>query len=141
MKKRSGVTIFSSVFILAKRTLPSYSRATASNVGAISTQGRHQGAQKSTTTGSDDCSTSCPKLRSVTSVYASDIQILLGQMPPAWTACAGPRTPPTLRGYRIYDSTPDRRGSSARSVAVAGRQVASGNGRCYHQAIIRPSFP
>src|SRR5580704_7834589 len=63
-----GVTLFSSVFILPIRTLPANSPANSSIVGAKRRQGPHQGAQKSTSTGSLESSTSALKLASVNSL-------------------------------------------------------------------------
>src|SRR5690606_32058392 len=48
---------------------PSYSAASSSMIGAIIRHGPHQTAQKSTSTGTSDCSTSCSKLSSVSVTY------------------------------------------------------------------------
>eukprot|EP00959_Pyramimonas_sp_CCMP1952_P402725 8439090-Pyramimonas_sp.AAC.1 len=50
--------------------LPSYSLANSSIRGAIMRQGPHQGAQKSTSTGTEDLSTSASKVLSLTAVAA-----------------------------------------------------------------------
>src|ERR1044071_4163792 len=55
----------SSTFSLPILALPSYSDATASMVGVICRQGPHHSAQKSTSTGTADCSTSWSKPPSV----------------------------------------------------------------------------
>src|SRR5215217_3002272 len=56
----------SSVLSLAIVSLPSYSPASSSRIGATARHGPHQGAQKSTTTGTSDCSTFCSNSLSVT---------------------------------------------------------------------------
>src|SRR5690606_20618725 len=61
----SAVARFSSTLTLAIFTLPAYSSASSSRAGAIILQGPHQGAQKSTSTGSEDCSTLASKSASV----------------------------------------------------------------------------
>jgi hypothetical protein len=60
-----GVAWWSSVFILPILTLPAYSVARASTAGAIARQGPHQGAQKSTNTGTSELRTSWSKAPSV----------------------------------------------------------------------------
>src|SRR5262245_44595452 len=47
--------------------LPFISLATCSSAGAMALHGPHHSAKKSTSTGSDDCKTSCSKLASETS--------------------------------------------------------------------------
>src|SRR5579883_2109246 len=61
-----GVCGFSSMLILATVTLPFMSVASSSRKGAIILQGPHHSAQKSTSTGPEDFSTSCSKLWSLT---------------------------------------------------------------------------
>ena len=61
---------FSSTFTLAIFTLPAISFEISSRAGPIMRQGPHHSAQKSTTTGSEDLSTSCSKLESVTFTVA-----------------------------------------------------------------------
>src|SRR4051812_1029091 len=61
---------FSSTFTLAILTLPCISAAISSSAGPIMRQGPHHSAQKSTTTGSADFSTSWSKLVSVTFMVA-----------------------------------------------------------------------
>src|SRR5262245_61501266 len=52
-------------------TLPLRSVATASSAGDMALHGLHHSAKKSTTTGSDDCSTSASKFASETKGVAS----------------------------------------------------------------------
>src|SRR5215831_3802534 len=66
----------SSTFSLTTRALPAYFSATASTVGANMRQGAHQAAQKSTSTGRSDFSTSFSKLLSLTSLTWSLIEKL-----------------------------------------------------------------
>ncbi len=61
---------FSSTLTLAIFTRPFISLEISSSAGPIARQGPHHSAQKSTTTGSADCSTSCSKLASVTFTVA-----------------------------------------------------------------------
>src|SRR5438477_11659535 len=57
-------------------TFPSYSLASSSTIGPIILQGPHHSAQKSTSTGVSDLSTSCSKLASVkVTIFAADIQL------------------------------------------------------------------
>src|SRR6266576_2953044 len=56
---------WSSMLTLPTFTLPSYSLASSSRIGAIILQGPNHSAQKSTSTGVDDFKTSCSKLASV----------------------------------------------------------------------------
>src|SRR5271170_7687257 len=73
-----GVDGLSSVFILPILILPWYSVARASTVGVIALQGPHQGAQKSTRTGTSEFSTSWSKEPSVKfSVLSPAIKIVL----------------------------------------------------------------
>src|SRR2546426_9215530 len=53
------------MFTLPTLTFPSYSLASSSRIGAIILQGPHHSAQKSTSTGVGEFSTSCSKLASV----------------------------------------------------------------------------
>src|SRR5580658_11066793 len=62
-----GVAPLRSTSILPTVILPSYSWASSSTIGAIARHGPHQAAQKSTSTGLSDFSTSESKLASVTS--------------------------------------------------------------------------
>jgi hypothetical protein len=55
------------------RALPTKPAATSSKTGAIALQGPHQGAQKSTTTGTTESNTSALKVASVTAAVKSDI--------------------------------------------------------------------
>ena len=57
-------------------TEPVYSEANSAITGAIIRQGPHQGAQKSTSTGSWDCKTSCWKFESVNSATLAMISLL-----------------------------------------------------------------
>src|SRR3712207_9070915 len=61
---------FSSTLSLAIFTLPAISLEISSRAGPIMRQGPHHLAQKSSTTGSEDCRTSCAKLASVTLTVA-----------------------------------------------------------------------
>src|ERR1017187_7337464 len=61
-----GVMGLASTSTLATLTRPSYSPASSSTMGAIILQGEHHDAQKSTSTGTSESSTSCLKLVSVT---------------------------------------------------------------------------
>src|ERR1700690_1395282 len=72
-----GVAPLRSTSILPTLTLPSYSPASSSTIGAIARQGPHQAAQKSSRTGLSDFSTSESKLASVTSTV-----VLLAILPP-----------------------------------------------------------
>ena len=67
---------FSSVLSLNTLILPSNSLAISSTIGATMRQGPHQGAQKSTSTGTSLLSTSCSKEASVTAA-ALDIRVLV----------------------------------------------------------------
>src|SRR5882762_9457782 len=62
-----GVAELRSTSILPTFTLPKYSVASSSTMGAIARQGPHQVAQKSTSTGLSDFKTSASKFASVTS--------------------------------------------------------------------------
>src|ERR1700758_5150109 len=64
---------FSSTLSLAILTLPAISVAISSSAGAIMRQGPHHSAQKSTTTGSEDFSTSSAKDTSVTLIVLAPI--------------------------------------------------------------------
>src|SRR5258708_39518637 len=66
--KRIAVRWFASTSIFVTFSLPSYSPAICSMMGATMRQGPHQVAQKSTRTSPLDCSTSDPNVASVTSV-------------------------------------------------------------------------
>src|SRR3981081_1959766 len=61
-----GVMGLASTSTLVTLTRPSYSPASSSTMGAIILHGEHQEAQKSTSTGTSESSTSCLKLVSVT---------------------------------------------------------------------------
>src|SRR5690606_16234010 len=60
-----------STLTLAILTLPAYSSASWSSAGAIILHGPHHSAQKSTRTGSDDCSTALSKSASPTCMTLS----------------------------------------------------------------------
>src|SRR6266498_5140112 len=68
---------FSSVFTFAIRIFPPYSFASLSRVGATILHGLHHGAQKSTITGMDDCSTVFSNAASVTWIGSFDMVIHL----------------------------------------------------------------
>jgi hypothetical protein len=61
-----GTCWFSSTFILTILSLPDSSASSWSSTGATARHGPHHGAQKSTSTGTPDSSTSALKLASVT---------------------------------------------------------------------------
>src|SRR5690242_6191504 len=63
-----GVALLRSTSILPILTLPAYSPASSSTMGAMARHGPHQAAQKSTNTGVSDFSTSLSKFASVTSI-------------------------------------------------------------------------
>src|SRR6185312_16201342 len=66
-----GVCWFWSMFTLTTRSLPSYCWASASSIGAMALHGPHHSAQKSSSTGVSDFSTSCSKASSLTWVIRS----------------------------------------------------------------------
>src|ERR1035438_4555092 len=74
-----GVAPLRSTSILPIVTLPWYSPASSSTIGAMARHGPHQAAQKSTSTGFSDFNTSASKLASVTSTMA-----LLAIHPPSF---------------------------------------------------------
>ena len=76
---------FSSVFILRKVTLPSYSFASSSTTGATIRQGPHQGAQKSTITGCSDLMTFSSNVSSVTSAGFPIVYLPIPLFAPALT--------------------------------------------------------
>src|SRR5688572_20648925 len=65
MLNLGGVFGFSSMFSLTTRSLSLYSVAIVSRIGAIILHGPHHSAQKSSSTGCDDFTTSCSKAASV----------------------------------------------------------------------------
>src|ERR1043165_265375 len=66
----------SSMLSLAILTLPSYSAASSSRMGATILHGPHHSAQKSTNTGTGDFKTSSPKFPSVrVTIFATAIKI------------------------------------------------------------------
>src|SRR5882672_232718 len=74
-----GVALLRSTSILPTFTLPKYSVANSSTMGAIARQGPHQVAQKSISTGLSDFNTSASKFASVTSTIE-----LLAIVPPRY---------------------------------------------------------
>src|SRR5579859_6355328 len=96
----------SSVLILAIVIWPSYSPASSSRIGATARQGPHQGAQKSTTTGTSDFSTFCSKSASLIAIGLV-IRNLLVRDPSAHTYV----TVDTLPGY-VHIILPHPRQSS-----------------------------
>src|SRR5215831_20856187 len=74
-----GVDEFRSTSILPTFTLPWYSVANSSTIGAMARHGPHQVAQKSISTGLSDFNTSASKFASVTSTIA-----LLAIVPPRY---------------------------------------------------------
>src|SRR6185312_1842281 len=78
-----GVCWFWSMFTLTTRSLPSYCWANSSSIGAMALHGPHHSAQKSSSTGVSDFSTSCSKASSLTWVIRS----LTGKSP--WLGGAG----------------------------------------------------
>src|ERR1700722_12351839 len=93
-----GVAPLRSTSILPMVTLPLYSPASSSTIGAIARQGPHQAAQKSSNTGLSDFNTSESKFASVTSTRA-----LLAIHPPEMQFPRRPRG--HLLGRDIYPST------------------------------------
>src|ERR1039457_1116707 len=79
-----GVAPLRSTSILPTLTLPSYSPASSSTIGAIARQGPHQAAQKSTSTGLSDFNTSESKFASVTST-----RVVLAIHPPKFSGSPG----------------------------------------------------
>src|SRR5687768_4507491 len=78
----AAVRGLSSVFSLRNSTLPSYSSASSSTIGATMRQGPHHGAQKSTSTGLSAWRTSSSQLVSVTSAgFAINFPPALGDTP------------------------------------------------------------
>ena len=73
MPKLAGVSMFSSMFSFTIRR-SSRSAAISSRIGAMTRQGPHHGAQKSTSTGLSDSRTSAWKVVSVTSVMLPAIR-------------------------------------------------------------------
>ena len=61
MPNFAGVAGLESTSIFVKLTLPAYSEATSSTIGAIILHGPHHSAQKSTSTGLSDFNTSASK--------------------------------------------------------------------------------
>src|SRR5438093_3737500 len=86
---------FSSTFSLPTVTLPAYSLASASTVGASRLHGPHHSAQKSTSTGAPDFSTLSSKLPSV-KVCTFSVAIASPQL------AASPRPEPLRDGPIIY---------------------------------------
>src|ERR1700730_18370420 len=76
---RIRVAAVRSTSILLPLTFPRYSPASSSTIGAIARQGPHHAAQKSTSTGLSDFSTSESKFASVTSTVP-----LLAILPPGF---------------------------------------------------------
>jgi hypothetical protein len=68
--KRRAVSGFSSTFSLAIVSLPAFSAAISSRIGAIALQGPHHSAQKSTSTGSPAAPIVSSKVVSVTVAVA-----------------------------------------------------------------------
>src|ERR1019366_4349085 len=111
-----GVAPLRSTSILPNVTLPLYSPASSSTIGAIARQGPHQAAQKSISTGLSDFNTSESKLASVTSTVA-----VLAIHPPEFSVHF-PVPPKVDRlapvGRNLYPSTVDwmlRKGGSRRN--------------------------
>src|SRR4249919_232108 len=74
-----GVDGLASMSSLATVILPPYSLATSSSAGANILHGPHHSAQKSTSTGCPDCSTSLSKVASETCLIAADMENPLGK--------------------------------------------------------------
>src|ERR1022692_2220614 len=85
-----GVAPLRSTSILPNVTLPLYSPASSSTIGAMARQGPHQAAQKSSSTGLSDFNTSESKLASVTSTRA----LLAIHPPDFWVRDKFPRGGP-----------------------------------------------
>src|SRR5215471_1629531 len=75
---RIGVALLRSTSILPIFTLPAYSLASSSTMGAIARHGPHQAAQKSTKTGVSDFKTSWSKFWSVTSTIPAAAMLSSG---------------------------------------------------------------
>src|SRR5262245_14256456 len=71
--KRAAVAGFSSTFSFATRTRPAISAASSSIAGAIIRHGPHQGAHRSSNTGSGERSTSAANVASVTVTGLSEM--------------------------------------------------------------------
>src|SRR5208337_678471 len=84
-----GVALLRSTSILPTFTLPSYSRASSSTIGAMARHGPHQVAQKSTRTGVSDFRTSWSKLESFTSIMPLPAMGLLEFAAASAAACSG----------------------------------------------------
>lgn len=69
---RAAVAGFSSMFSLPNRTRPAIRAASSSTIGAIIRHGAHQAAQRSSTTGTGDRSTSAANVASVTVMGATE---------------------------------------------------------------------
>src|SRR6185369_646846 len=74
-----GVALLRSTSILPIFTLPAYSLASSSTMGAIARHGPHQAAQKSTKTGVSDFKTSWSKFWSVTSTIPAAAMLSSGE--------------------------------------------------------------
>lgn len=86
--KRAAVTGFSSTFSFATRTRPAISAATSSMTGATIRHGPHQGAHKSSSTGSGERSTSAKNVASVTVTgLLSASRGVLQRPHTAWSPC------------------------------------------------------
>jgi hypothetical protein len=81
--KQHGRNSLNAVLTLATSTLPEYSLASLSRIGATILHGPHQGAQKSTITGVVDFKTVCSKAASVTCTGVSNMVLtfLLVRLP------------------------------------------------------------
>src|SRR5208337_4384931 len=84
-----GVALLRSTSILPTFTLPSYSRASSSTMGAMARHGPHQAAQKSTKTGVSDFRTSWSKFESFTSIMPLPAMGLLEFAAASAAACSG----------------------------------------------------
>src|SRR6266568_2049770 len=95
-----GVALLESTSILPIFTLPAYSVASSSTIGAIARQGVHQAAQKSTSTGVSDFRTSWSKFESVTSTIPFPAMV-----PPTLTMnCAATILAPLLDAFLLQKS-------------------------------------
>src|SRR5206468_5700839 len=95
--KRAAVEPFASTSSLPTLTRPLYSAAMESTVGASARHGAHHAAQKSTSTGVVDFTTSDSKLESVISTVFSPMS------PPKKFYSSREESPKSIGGYLLYE--------------------------------------
>src|SRR5262245_41522019 len=113
------------MLIFAIFSLPSYSFANSSRIGAIILQGPHHSAQKSTSTGTAECVTSAPKFPSVNmTIFAAGIKLL------SETALCKAITPSdqgeTRRKTRTTTARPTTAATMANTLSIGLRLAAAG---------------